>query len=74
MKLQIEIFPKSSFYNTYILRNAISKFDSYFFSGKGIGRVRIEPKFNTTVDVFVTHTIADGTKMVKIPVLYTVSL
>ena len=36
--------------------------------------VRIEPKFNTTVDVFVTHTIADGTKMVKIPVLYTVGL
>ena len=35
----------------------------FIFSGKGIGRVRIEPKPNTTVDVFVTHTIADGTKM-----------
>ena len=67
MKLQFEIFHKSSFYNTQC------KFD-FFFSGKGIGRVRIEPKFNTTVDVFVTHTIADGTKMVKIPVLYTVGL
>ena len=29
-----------------------------------MGRVRIEPMANTTVDVFVTHTIADsGTKM-----------
>ena len=35
----------------------------YVFSGKGIGRVRIEPQFNQTIDVFVTHTIADGTKM-----------
>lgn len=34
------------------------------FSGKGVGRVRIEPQANTTVDIFVTHTIADsGTTM-----------
>ena len=29
-----------------------------------MGRVRIEPMANTTIDIFVTHTIADsGTKM-----------
>ena len=29
-----------------------------------MGRVRIEPRSNTTIDIFVTHTIADsGTKM-----------
>jgi len=37
--------------------------DGEALAGKGIGRVRIEPKPNTTVDVFVTHTIADGTTM-----------
>ena len=71
MKLQLEIFIKIEFLQ-YLVRNVNLIY--YFFSGKGIGRVRIEPKFNTTVDVFVTHTIADGTKMVKIPVLYTVAL
>jgi len=39
--------------------------DGELLAGKGIGRVRIEPKPNTTVDIFVTHTIADGTKMVN---------
>jgi len=37
--------------------------DGEALAGKGVGRVRIEPKPNTTVDVFVTHTIADGTTM-----------
>jgi len=38
--------------------------DGEDLAGKGVGRVRIEPMANTTVDVFVTHTIADsGTKM-----------
>jgi len=39
--------------------------DGEAFAGKGVGRVRIEPKLNTTIDVFVTHTIADGTTMVN---------
>lgn len=37
--------------------------DGEALAGKGVGRVRIEPKPNTTIDLFVTHTIADGTKM-----------
>jgi len=38
--------------------------DGEAVAGKGVGRVQIEPKANTTVDLFVTHTIADsGTKM-----------
>ena len=37
--------------------------DGESLAGKGVGRVRIEPRPNTTVDVFVTHTIADGTTM-----------
>ena len=55
------------------LVDRLSKVQFYFFFfffrpfltiGKGVGRVRIEPMANTTVDVFVTHTIADsGTKM-----------
>ena len=38
----------------------------FFFclSGKGVGRVQIQPRVNLTVDLFVTHTIADsGTTM-----------
>jgi len=48
-------------FNQYTWKGTI--WDGEALAGKGIGRVRIEPKFNTTVDVFVTHTIADGTKM-----------
>jgi len=33
-------------------------FDGEFEARKGVGRVRIEPRPNTTVDVFVTHTAA----------------
>ena len=38
--------------------------DGEALQGKGVGRVRIElARPNATVDVFVTHTIADGKKM-----------
>jgi hypothetical protein len=37
--------------------------DGEVLAGKGVGRVRIEPRPNTTVDVFVTHQIADGTNI-----------
>ena len=35
-------------------------FWAYTISGKGFGRVRIEPVTNLTVDVFVTHTHSDS--------------
>ena len=31
-----------------------------YISGKGVGRIQIEPQKNLTVDIFVTHTIADS--------------
>jgi len=40
-----------------------SIWDGEAFAGKGVGRVRIQPKSDVTIDVFVTHTIADGTTM-----------
>ena len=46
----------------YTYRGSI--WDGEGLAGKGVGRVRIEPIPNLTVDVFVTHTIADsGTTM-----------
>ena len=49
-------------FNQFTLKGEI--WDGEAFLGKGVGRVRIEPRPNTTVDVFVTQTIADhGTKM-----------
>ena len=32
--------------------------DGEYFAGKGLGRVRIEPYQNMTLDIFVTHTCA----------------
>jgi endonuclease/exonuclease/phosphatase family metal-dependent hydrolase len=49
-------------FNMYTYRGSI--WDGEGLAGKGVGRVRIEPIPNLTVDVFVTHTIADsGTTM-----------
>ena len=42
----------------------ITFYSFLWFSGKGVGRVQIQPRANLTVDLFVTHTIADsGTTM-----------
>ena len=41
-----------------------SIWDGEALAGKGVGRVRIQPKPDVFIDVFVTHTIADsGTTM-----------
>ncbi len=49
-------------FHMYTYRGTI--WDGEAFAGKGVGRVRIEPKDGVTVDVFTTHTIADsGTTM-----------
>ena len=41
-----------------------SIWDGEALAGKGVGRVRIQPKQDVFIDVFVTHTIADsGTTM-----------
>jgi len=49
-------------FNEYTWKGSI--WDGEAFAGKGIGRVRIEPKPGLKIDVFVTHTIADsGTTM-----------
>ena len=45
-------------FNMYTYRGSI--WDGEGLAGKGVGRVRIEPIPNLTVDVFVTHTIADS--------------
>jgi hypothetical protein len=46
----------------YTYRGSI--WDGEAFAGKGVGRVRIEPRTDLTVDIFTTHTIADsGTTM-----------
>lgn len=33
--------------------------DGEYFSGKGVGRVRVSPKSGINIDVFVTHTISE---------------
>ena len=38
----------------------ITFYSFLWFSGKGVGRVQIQPRANLTVDLFVTHTIADS--------------
>ena len=49
-------------FHQFTLKGTI--WDGEALQGKGVGRVRIEPRPNTTVDVFVTRTIADrGTEM-----------
>ena len=51
-------------FHQFTLKGTI--WDGEALQGKGVGRVRIEPRPNTTVDVFVTHTIADhGTEMLN---------
>jgi len=52
---QIEFFP-------YTDHGSI--WDGEAFARKGVGRVRIEPHPNTTVDVFVTHTCASDNEYV----------
>ena len=49
---------KEKEFHQYTWKGSI--WDGEWFAGKGIGRVRIEPKPNLTIDVFVTHTIADS--------------
>lgn len=59
----ISVYPFVEYeFNEYTWKGSI--WDGEGLAGKGIGRVRIEPRANLTVDVFVTHTIADsGTTM-----------
>ena len=38
--------------------------DGEYFSGKGVGRVAISPKEGIEVDVFVTHTISEGSNLI----------
>ena len=45
-------------FNMYTYRGSI--WDGEGLAGKGVGRVRIEPMPNLTVDIFITHTIADS--------------
>ena len=48
-----------NFYMPLFLQGTLSKFtDGEYFSGKGVGRVRLEPQPGMTVDILVTHTIA----------------
>ena len=47
-------------FNMYTERGSI--LDGEALAGKGIGRVRINPVSDLSVDVFVTHTIADSGK------------
>ena len=42
----------------------LCKTDINISLGKGVGRIQIEPNQDLTVDVFVTHTIADGSESV----------
>ena len=44
--------------------NYVCKFDIKISLGKGVGRIQLEPKQDLIVDVFVTHTIADGSESV----------
>jgi len=49
-------------FNEYTYKGSI--WDGEVFAGKGVGRVRIQPRPEVSVDIFVTHTIADsGTTM-----------
>lgn len=45
-------------FHMYTYRGSI--WDGEALAGKGVGRVRVQPHPDVTVDVFVTHTIADG--------------
>jgi len=46
-------------FTTYTVQGTLSKItDGEYFSGKGVGRVRLEPQPGMTVDILVTHTIA----------------
>ena len=51
--------------NEWKIERKIKNVFIYFaLLGKGVGRVQIQPQANLTVDLFVTHTIADsGTTM-----------
>lgn len=49
---EIEFWPYSDHGNLFWL-------DGEYFARKGVGRVRVEPHPNVTVDVFVTHTCAN---------------
>merc|ERR1711971_1432917 len=49
---QIEFFP-------YTDHGDLFWKDGEYFARKGVGRVRVEPHPNVTVDVFVTHTCAE---------------
>jgi len=45
-------------FNVFSVHGDLWWFDGEFEAKKGVGRVRIEPVPNTTVDIFVTHTAA----------------
>jgi len=49
---------KETEFNSFSVHGDFFEFDGEYMARKGVGRVRIEPQPNVTVDVFITHTAA----------------
>lgn len=45
-------------FNSFSVHGNFWEFDGEYMAKKGVGRVRIEPQPNITVDIFITHTAA----------------